>query len=479
VRRLPRPYLPDAIEIERRHVSKSTAQSKKSELGQFLTPAPIARFMAKMLVDRDQEGVRLLDPGAGIGTLSAAVLERAPSSSVTAYEVDLALLGALQKNLGHAGIIFPLDFLHDAVFGLTTGRAGRFTHAIINPPYKKIGSDSPARHLLRKVGLETVNLYAGFVGVAMHLLETGGLLCAIVPRSFCNGPYYKLFREFLLNRGAILKMHIFDSRSKPFGDEDVLQENIIILVQKGAPQGDVQLSRSHDGSFSDLKTRSESFVHIVHPSDPERTIRFPTGGPVPTAFQSTLADLRLQVSTGPVVDFRVKQHLLMQPESGSVPLIYPGHFRGSDFVWPQPNSKKPNAIRVNADTQKWLFPKGDYVLVRRFSAKEERRRIVAHVLSAQSLQDEFVGIENHLNIIHFERGGIDGEFASGLAAYLNSSQVDENFRTFSGHTQVNATDLRMMTFPDREQLLQLGRWSAANPAAGQQAIDSAVGMLAS
>jgi hypothetical protein len=43
--------------------------------------------------------------------------------------------------------------------------------------------------------------------------------------------------------------------------------------------------------------------------------------------------------------------------------------------------KRGNAIRLNADTKKWLYPNGFYTVARRFSAKEERRRIVASVVT--------------------------------------------------------------------------------------------------
>jgi adenine-specific DNA-methyltransferase len=47
--------------------------------------------------------------------------------------------------------------------------------------------------------------------------------------------------------------------------------------------------------------------------------------------------------------------------------------------------------------------------------------------------------------------------AKGLAAFLNSTLVDAYFRQFSGHTQVNAADLRSLRYPDWNSLVALGR----------------------
>ena len=46
--------------------------------------------------------------------------------------------------------------------------------------------------------------------------------------------------------------------------------------------------------------------------------------------------------------------------------------------------------------------------------------------------------------------------ALGLAAFLNTTAVDENFRRFNGHTQVNATDLRLIKYPNKESLIAIG-----------------------
>jgi adenine-specific DNA-methyltransferase len=66
-------------------------------------------------------------------------------------------------------------------------------------------------------------------------------------------------------------------------------------------------------------------------------------------------------------------------------------------------------------------------------------------------------VENHLNIIHHKHGSLNKDFALGLTAYLNSGYCDTQFRAFSGHTQVNATDLRNMKYPSAEILVKLGK----------------------
>jgi adenine-specific DNA-methyltransferase len=94
--------------------------------------------------------------------------------------------------------------------------------------------------------------------------------------------------------------------------------------------------------------------------------------------------------------------------------------------------------------------------VKRFSSKEEKRRVVAAVYDPKRIPAELVGFENHTNFFHQKGEGLTVALAKGMAAYLNSTLVDLYFRQFSGHTQVNATDLRNFRYPRRSQLEQLG-----------------------
>lgn len=461
-----------------------------------MTPLPVARFMASLFSPTTMQIARLLDAGAGIGSLSGAFLDRCATGDfsfshiqVDAYEIDSTLrehlyrtFGEYQKGLDLDVRVSSADFIEEAAKLIVRGDV-RFTHAIMNPPYKKINSTSRHRLLLRQIGIETVNLYSAFVALAVDLMEPDGQIVAILPRSFCNGPYYRPFRDFVLSRTAIKRMHLFGARNQAFRDDDVLQENIIIVLERSVPQGPITISTSTDDKFSDTETHTYPFEHIVFPSNSEHFIHVPTSPekshlePSPSV-RFSLADLSLEVSTGPVVDFRVMDHLRHMPEHNTVPLLYPCHFSGHSIAWPKPDSKKPNAIILNKETRKWLYPNGYYVVVRRFSSKEERRRIYASIVDPHSFSSPMIGFENHLNVFHCGKRGITEFLARGLLVFLNSTAIDDQFRRFSGHTQVNATDLRLLKYPSRMALNQLAVWAKNQTELTQEKIDREVDSIA-
>jgi adenine-specific DNA-methyltransferase len=472
--------------------AESTAQ--QSLLGQFMTPRPVAKFMAGLFTP-SAHAIRLLDAGAGRGALTTAFIERwqgqekRPALLTHAYEIDPAIMEELQVNLestcADPGIqieTFSGDFIERAATMIRLKSGPRYTRAILNPPYKKINKASAHRHLLRSAGLETVNLYSGFVALAVELLEPGGEIVAIIPRSFCNGPYYQPFRRFIMSRAAIRHIHLFEARNKAFKGDGVLQENVIIHLERGAAQGPVTISTSEDESFTDYEENSLPFTQIVSPDDADEFIHIPIGEEggllQTTAFTHQLSALGLAVSTGPVVDFRMKDDLRADPEPGSVPLLYPGHFADHSLEWPKPGFKKPNAICVSPSSKKWLMPSGFYAVVRRFSSKEERRRIVAYVVDPALLNATEIGFENHLNVFHQGKKPLAEDIARGLAVYLNTTMVDQYFRRFNGHTQVNATDLRSLTYPSLEILTALGVWARSIGSLTQTNIDQKVSEFA-
>jgi adenine-specific DNA-methyltransferase len=399
---------------------------------------------------------------------------------VAAYEIDPLLSEYLTETLAlcrveceKAGIKFHAeilceDFIEAAVNQLNatlfTPAGSRFNCTILNPPYRKINSDSRTRHLLRTVNIETSNLYTAFVALASRLLDSGSELVAITPRSFCNGPYFKPFRKTFTETMAISRIHVFESRQTAFQDDDVLQENVILHAVK-EPRTEhrrVTISSSTGPTDELMSIREIEYLQLIRPGDPDAFIHI-----VPDELEheiaermrrlnSSLPDLGISVSTGRVVDFRAQACLRLEAERNAVPLIYPGHFDNGYVKWPKKDSRKPNAILNIPESEELLVPSGVYVLVKRFSSKEERKRIVAAIYDGSRFSADLVGFENHLNYFHQDGKGLPLELAKGLTAFLNSNLVDSYFRQFNGHTQVNATDLRSLKFPSRSELEMFG-----------------------
>jgi adenine-specific DNA-methyltransferase len=154
-------------------------------------------------------------------------------------------------------------------------------------------NDGEHRLLLRSIGIETGNLYAAFVAIALKMLRPGGELVAITPPSFCNGPYFKLFRRFLLKTESIDRVHIFEQADFS-GGMAVRLADFCQIVKSDDP---------------------DMVIHVTPDKravDVERRIKL---------LPCTLSELGIEVSTGPVVDFRLKEYLHSEPEEGTFPLI--------------------------------------------------------------------------------------------------------------------------------------------------------------
>jgi len=437
--------------------------------------------------------VNILDPGAGTGILSATLINKLLSDShppsrisVTAYEVDPSLHPYLESTLNlcrqecaNAGLdlsfsIIGEDFIEAGtrlVMSQTQSNffepavaISEFDLVIANPPYKKITSQSQTRKYLSQIGIETSNLYAAFIAVALRLTTNQGHLIAITPRSFCNGSYFKPFRESLFNNASFQRIHIFDSRTDAFNEAKVLQENIVFhLVKDSAHHNQVLITSNENHLDNGIAYIEVPHHFVIHDDDPHKFIHIVSdklGKNVINRveeFPCNLDELGIQISTGRVVDFRAAKFLKMEPAENTVPLIYPANLQNGDIQWPNHKTKKPQAIIQCAETEDLLIDNGIYVLTRRFTSKEQQKRIVAVLHQANYPNIRKIGLENHLNYFHKNGKPLEKNFAVGLTTFLNSTLIDMYFRIFNGHTQVNATDLRAMKYPTSKELEELGR----------------------
>lgn len=474
--------IPDAL---RANFFASANPRHQKDLGQFLTPPHVADLMAAMF-NLQASHIRLLDAGAGMGILSAAFVrrqlqKRVPPKriEVTAYELDPALIEGLEetyeachsacqeRRVHFSGTVHHADFIAEAAEMLRGDFFSKapqvFDAAIVNPPYGKLPTASEGYRLLHAVGAETTNLYTAFLSLIIGLLRPDGEMVAITPRSFCNGLYFKSFRHRLLKETSVGRIHIFRSRTSAFKHDKVLQENVILHTVKNTRQSpSIRVSQSSGRADDAVDSRNFPASEIVSPTDAEAFIHIPTSeqhllarGQV-SRLEASLEQLELTVSTGRVVDFRAREHIRQQAEAGTCPLVYPCHFNGLFVTWPAVRGRKPNAIRDADETRSLVIPAGVYVLTKRFTSKEERRRVVACIYDPSRIEASRVGFENHLNYVHADGKGLDMLLAKGLWAYLNSSALDQYFRQFNGHTQVNATDLRNVRFPTARQLRAIG-----------------------
>lgn len=477
------------------YLSSSTHNDWKNS-GHYLTPAAIARFMAGQS-SYSETHMRVLDPGSGTGILSAAVCEAAHSAGrvktlhIDAYETDRRLVELSRSVLsfsrewlaqrglaltfdvinrdfvlGHAGALTPMLWANGPTD--SSGSELKYDLVISNPPYFKIGRGDPRAHALASVVHGQPNIYAIFMAVSAELLSEGGNLVYIVPRSFAAGPYFKKFRRIFFQRVSPTAIHLFDSRKDVFKKQTVLQESLVIVARRpmdGEAIDDGQVLVSHSKAAHDLDERQSFLVDVNSILDLEsesRELSIPVCAEdlelahAMQGWPNTLHSLGLEISTGPVVPFRATKLLSRSACEHAVPLLWMQHVRPMKTSWPLPTAEKPQWIQAVPASKKLLVRDATYVLLRRFSAKEEKRRLVAAPLLQGSLDEEFVGLENHLNYIRGVSRVLDEDLAYGLAALLNSTFLDRFFRISNGNTQVSATELRLMPLPAERDIRLIG-----------------------
>ena len=329
------------------------------------------------------------------------------------------------------------------------------------------------------------NFYAFFMALAARLLKQNGELVAITPRSFCNGLYFRGFRRWYFEHVALDNIHIFESRTETFKHSNVLQESIITKVHRlGTPSPTITVTASFGGEMADGMDRSEvPATDVIDNSSGGYIVRIPEGDDdrgimqLVESFPLRFAETGLRISTGPVVSFRATEHLLANAdEASAVPLLHPHNVKPFAAFWPLVKNGKPIAIRCSEDSRRLLVPAKNYVLLKRFSSKEEKRRLTAGCLLKADVPFPWIGIENHINYIYHAERDMTEDETFGIAAVFNSRLIDRYFRTISGNTQVNATEIRAMNFPDLELLATIGRYARRNTAEAEAVVFRELGL---
>lgn len=472
-----------------RWYADASAQKDKKHKGQFFTPLAISQFMGNLSTPSEKNSVSVLDPGCGLAILSCALIEHLIEDSkletiaLTLYETDKnvvpftgLVLSYLQEWCKKQGtrlnyqlnesdfVLDKCEYLDDdTIFGaINVGE--RFDYIISNPPYFKLAKDDVHSRSCASIVDGQTNIYALFMAICTKLLEDDGQMIFITPRSFASGRYFQSFRDFLFKHVHIDLIHLFNTRKDTFSKDEVLQE---LVIMKMHPAGEVKnIIVSFSQGIRDLNQPHQKeypAANIVDVDSDKKVVYLPVDSrdeAILSMFRSWDGNMEkygIKISTGPVVAFRAHDFIVSEPGEDTVPLYWLHNVVKMLCDHPVRKKDKGQYIKVTSETKTALLPNKNYVLLRRFSSKDDSSRLVAAPYFGNMSLYEAVGIENKLNYIYRPKGHLRRDEVMGLTALLDSELFDAYFRTFNGNINVSATELRMMPLPPIETIREIGR----------------------
>lgn len=475
--------------------ASTTSKDHKKSKGQFFTPIEIAKFMASLSLPTKSE-VTCCDPGCGHGILACALVEKLVKDGVKSihidlFELDKDLIPVLEDNLNYLVGYFPNSTISYTIYEFNylvwanksfSEAEERYDIIISNPPYFKLSKGDINILATEKVVTGITNIYAGFVASSVKLLKPDGEMIFIVPRSFTSGLYFKSLRQYLFKEIRLKKVHLFASRTKAFKADKVLQETIIFKAdnREGTETG-ISVS-SGISDLSSATTETYQITDLVDITSTDKILHLPTTKDDFELIQKMrrlrfrLSDHRIKVSTGRVVAFRASDSLFEENKPGTVPLIWMNAIKPMEISWPVAGLNKPQYISRSATSL--LIPAGNYILQRRFSAKEDNRRLVCCPITAADFSYDQLGLENKTNFFYKKGGTFSEEELIGLSVLLNSKMYDRYFRMINGNINVSSTEMNLLPFPPLNKINDLGSYVIAEGLANStELFDKAIDLI--
>ena len=456
-------------------------KKKRKKYGQFFTSPETARFMANMYqIPINKRCVTVLDAGAGSGILACAFVEwleqfnTVQEITLTCYENDENVLKLLKNNLEYCRKnstkeiryhIHTDNYITSQYLEFNNMIGGnpnptKYDYVIGNPPYMKISKDAPEAAAMPKVCYGTPNMYFIFAAMGLFNLKDNGEMVYIIPRSWTSGAYFKRFRQYFLTEGKLERIHLFISRDKIFDKEEVLQETIIIKIRKThikPEQVEITSSKSNKDfhrltsltvPYNLVISGADYYVYLVTDEKEMEVLERLH------KFNQTLPDIGVKMKTGLTVDFRNRDVLRDEEEEGAVPLFYSQHIRQGQVQFPI----QKNHEYVVTEKKGLIQDNKNYLFVKRFTAKEEPRRLQCGIYLAQNYpQYKKISTQNKINFVDCLLGEMSECLVYGLYVLFNSTLYDEYYRILNGSTQVNSTEINSMPVPDMESIKEMGR----------------------
>jgi len=231
-------------------------QAERNKLGQFSTPAPLARQILSYGINLipEKKPIRFLDPAFGIGAFYSALLSCcAPSRVKRAVGIEL------DPHYGQpAKELWKNSNLELRIADFTRQKPEpEFNLLICNPPYvrhhhipieKKEHLQLAAKESsgIRLSGL--AGLYCYFLTLSHSWMSDGGVAGWLIPSEFMDVNYGRAIKNYLLDRVTLLAIHRFAPEDVQFGD--ALVSSSVVWIQKAPPPSNHHVSFTFGGSLS-------------------------------------------------------------------------------------------------------------------------------------------------------------------------------------------------------------------------------------
>ena len=472
-----------------RNTAKLIRKKSSSEgvrLGRFFTKKETARLMASMLpLDETKTAYTVLDPGAGTGILSAAMIEEICKKCrnvqrifLTCYENDPEFVPILEDNLERIRKKARHDYdvkLYVTVYNenyVTESQnhytvtlfdviEDKFDIIICNPPSELISKDSEEAARVGGVTQSKINAAFLFAKLASHHLENGGRLIIMLPTAVASASALTEYRKEMASKLSLERIHLFIGKQKNQKRAVPLKKTVILSYLSGDKPEKITVSTSTDWGTPE-KTRTLDpldYDFIVDKDDGSLTLPKSLEDArivkYLSSFPETISSLGLKVSTGLVIDSRCKELLFSASMDGCVPLIRPGAIKGGQVRFPQ-------AIRgqyIAAINPRIIQKNKNMLIIKRVPAKSDQRFLNSGIyLAAQLPQYKYISTHNKVNYIDTKDSSeqISAKLLFGLFALLNSTIYDRYISIASKSGQVNAKELRSIPLPKRNIIENIG-----------------------
>jgi adenine-specific DNA-methyltransferase len=451
---------PDAVWEAAEAHRAALPEQLRSALGIFYTPPTVAeRLLDDLAVAgaRFDGTMRFCDPACGGGAFLLPVARRIADHLVadggSASDLASCLVGIDIDPGGLAITRASLDALARDRFGETArwelrrenalrlaveGRLPAADVVVGNPPFGRVRLAEEERAFFARSLRGHANLYGLFVDVALRISR--GLVGYVMPTSWLCGDYFSALRELVSQQRPVRSLRFIESRTAVFAG--VLQEMCLAVL--GEPHG-LKRTTVYGGLGG-----GSSWVATVDGSAPWFLARNRADAELLRAATRSgyrLADYQFGVHTGPLVWNRHRSQLASRPSGGTVPILWSDAIRVDEPA--DYRASRRSQLHLAVDGMSHLILKYPAVLVKRTTAKEQNRRIVAAPFTSPP-----VVVENHLNVVT-ARDVAPKIPVEVLAALFNSEPVDRLFRSLSGTVAVSATELAALPMPAPDTLVGL------------------------